>query len=140
MVIPFSFLQKNFAFSRNNQFQIYNEKGIIISNPLPEQMNEIRVYESVSPEKDVDGINPINRGLLAMKSKHKKYFAPCTPLSVCHILDTLCKEQLENTQRELEELEKDFKLLADEDELQKVKERYYQSKAKLDLWKLEGFP
>ena len=57
--------------------------GIMVLFPLPKHINEERVVESISKDKDVDGVNPINIGLLASTSGG---VAPCTPSSVVEIL------------------------------------------------------
>lgn len=57
--------------------------GIMVLFPLPKHINEERVAESISKDKDVDGVNPINIGLLASTSGG---VAPCTPSSVVEIL------------------------------------------------------
>lgn len=36
--------------------------GILVQLPLPEDINEDRVFEKVNPEKDVDGLTPENLG------------------------------------------------------------------------------
>lgn len=38
--------------------------GILVEFPLPENINKARIVEAISPEKDVDGFNPINFGRL----------------------------------------------------------------------------
>lgn len=57
--------------------------GIMVLFPLPKHINEERVAESISKDKDVDGVNPFNIGLLASTSGG---VAPCTPSSVVEIL------------------------------------------------------
>lgn len=57
--------------------------GIMVLFPLPKHINEERAAESISKDKDVDGVNPINIGLLASTSGG---VAPCTPSSVVEIL------------------------------------------------------
>src|SRR5947208_12875830 len=44
--------------------------GILVQSPLPKAMGadaEQRVFDSISPEKDVDGLTPVNVGLLVQK-------------------------------------------------------------------------
>ncbi|HVB89123.1 MAG TPA: bifunctional methylenetetrahydrofolate dehydrogenase/methenyltetrahydrofolate cyclohydrolase FolD [Beijerinckiaceae bacterium] len=52
--------------------------GILVQLPLPRQIDESRVLESVLPSKDVDGFHPINAGLLAI-GETDRAFVPCTP-------------------------------------------------------------
>ena len=58
--------------------------GILVQLPLPPAYAAERVFEAISPLKDVDGFHPTNVGLLA--AGHPR-FAPCTPLGVMRILD-----------------------------------------------------
>lgn len=44
-----------------------------------------QVSRLVQPWKDVDGLHPVNVGLLAM-SEARPYFVPCTPAAVCALL------------------------------------------------------
>jgi len=57
--------------------------GIMVLFPLPKHIREDNVAMKISPSKDVDGVNPINIGLLASSSGG---IAPCTPSSVVEIL------------------------------------------------------
>ena len=38
--------------------------GLLVQLPLPDHLDENTVMESISPEKDVDGLHPFNMGLL----------------------------------------------------------------------------
>ncbi|MCG8603843.1 bifunctional methylenetetrahydrofolate dehydrogenase/methenyltetrahydrofolate cyclohydrolase, partial [bacterium] len=40
--------------------------GILVQLPLPDQIDEQAVINSISPAKDVDGFHPMNRGRLAV--------------------------------------------------------------------------
>lgn len=57
--------------------------GIMVLFPLPKHINQDKIAMAISSHKDVDGVNPINIGLLASTSKG---IAPCTPSSVVEIL------------------------------------------------------
>jgi len=57
--------------------------GIMLELPLPRHMNKERVMMAVDPEKDVDGISPINRGRMFTK---KEGLFPVTPQSCIEIL------------------------------------------------------
>jgi 5,10-methylene-tetrahydrofolate dehydrogenase/methenyl tetrahydrofolate cyclohydrolase len=52
--------------------------GILVQLPLPKHMNEQRVLDAISLEKDVDGFHPENIGKLAMRGRTPD-FVPCTP-------------------------------------------------------------
>ncbi len=53
--------------------------GILVQLPLPKQIRERSVIETIAPAKDVDGFHPINRGRLQMG---EETFVPCTPAGV----------------------------------------------------------
>lgn len=55
--------------------------GILVQLPLPKHINEQRVLDAISLEKDVDGFHPENIGALAMRGRTPKYVS-CTP-KVC---------------------------------------------------------
>jgi methylenetetrahydrofolate dehydrogenase (NADP+)/methenyltetrahydrofolate cyclohydrolase len=65
----------------NNDSRIH---GILVQLPLPQGFSAERVIEAVSPLKDVDGLHPMNVGLLAIG--HPR-FVPCTPLGIMKLLD-----------------------------------------------------
>jgi methylenetetrahydrofolate dehydrogenase (NADP+)/methenyltetrahydrofolate cyclohydrolase len=51
--------------------------GILVQLPLPPQIEKERVIEAISPEKDVDGLHPVNAGRLM--AGVETAIAPCTP-------------------------------------------------------------
>ncbi|MDP4169120.1 MAG: bifunctional methylenetetrahydrofolate dehydrogenase/methenyltetrahydrofolate cyclohydrolase FolD [Bacillota bacterium] len=57
--------------------------GILVQLPLPKQINEKKVIESISPEKDVDGFHPINIGRMMTG---QETFLPCTPFGIMVML------------------------------------------------------
>ncbi|MDP6684574.1 MAG: tetrahydrofolate dehydrogenase/cyclohydrolase catalytic domain-containing protein, partial [Candidatus Marinimicrobia bacterium] len=58
--------------------------GILIQLPLPKQMNDLKIIQLVSPEKDVDGFHPENVGLLSIG--HPRFIS-CTPKGIMRIFD-----------------------------------------------------
>lgn len=56
--------------------------GILVQLPLPKGLDEKAVISAIDPRKDVDGLHPVNAGLLA---QGQKALVPCTPLG-CMIL------------------------------------------------------
>ena len=58
--------------------------GILVQLPLPGQIDESRVIETIAPDKDVDGFHPVNAGRLLIG---KPGFVPCTPLGILKLLD-----------------------------------------------------
>lgn len=57
--------------------------GIMVELPLPKHMDKQRVVMAVDPLKDVDGINPANRGMMFTQ---KSGLFPVTPQSCIEIL------------------------------------------------------
>ena len=57
--------------------------GILIQLPLPAQVDVKSVLDSILPAKDVDGLHPLNAGLL---QAGRTALAPCTPAGVIEIL------------------------------------------------------
>ncbi len=61
--------------------------GILVQSPLPKAMGadaEQRVFDSIAPGKDVDGLTPINVGLLVQK---RAVLVACTPSGIIELLD-----------------------------------------------------
>lgn len=57
--------------------------GILLQLPVPEQLDGPTLTNSIPPEKDVDGLTPINTGLLSLGLPGLR---PCTPLGVIELL------------------------------------------------------
>ena len=57
--------------------------GILVQLPLPKHINEDKVIEAISPQKDVDGFHPISVGNLVIG---KDAFASCTPAGIQELL------------------------------------------------------
>lgn len=58
--------------------------GILVQLPLPEQINENSVINSICPEKDVDGFTPANIGHLLIGDR---CLVSCTPKGILRLLD-----------------------------------------------------
>ncbi len=58
--------------------------GIIVQMPLPKHLNTSLIQNTISPEKDVDGLTNINAGKLIHKENG---LIPCTPKGIIDILD-----------------------------------------------------
>ena len=61
--------------------------GILVQAPLPAAMGKAatqRVFDAISPAKDVDGFNPQSVGLLV---QGRATLAPCTPSGIIEMLD-----------------------------------------------------
>ena len=59
--------------------------GILVQLPLPKHLDQTKVLEAVSIEKDVDGFHPYNVGMLTLG---KPVFEPCTPRGIMALLDS----------------------------------------------------
>ena len=57
--------------------------GVIVQLPLPDQIKEEVVMESVDPDKDVDGLHPTNMGYLMAGAPR---FVPATPAGIQQML------------------------------------------------------
>lgn len=60
--------------------------GILVQLPLPKQISEARVIETISRDKDVDGFHPLNVAGLWQKTPH---VAPCTPAGIMKLLESI---------------------------------------------------
>src|SRR4030067_1386300 len=58
--------------------------GILVQLPLPKHIDEREVMMRISPEKDVDGFNPLNMGKRLIG---KEGFVPCTPKGIIRALE-----------------------------------------------------
>ena len=57
-----------------------NVNGILVQLPLPKNINEQLVLDSIHPEKDADGFHPLNVGKLSIASHNdENLLIPCTP-------------------------------------------------------------
>ncbi len=57
--------------------------GILVQLPLPAGLDQAAIIRAIDPAKDVDGLTPINAGLLAAGQPS---LVPCTPLGVMKLL------------------------------------------------------
>ena len=60
--------------------------GILVQLPLPDHLDDEKILNSISIEKDVDGFHPINIGRLAQKGR-EPLFVPCTPDGCIYLID-----------------------------------------------------
>lgn len=65
----------------NNRDDIH---GILVLRPLPEHLNYDLISQSIDPDKDVDGMSPVNIGKTF--SPEPTDFVPITPVSVMRML------------------------------------------------------
>lgn len=57
--------------------------GILVQLPLPSSLNPYEIIASILPEKDADGIHPLNLGRLLMNQDGLR---PCTPAGILELL------------------------------------------------------
>jgi len=57
--------------------------GILVQLPLPKHINEQKIIEAISPDKDVDGFHPISAGRMMAGAET---FYPCTPAGILELL------------------------------------------------------
>ncbi len=60
--------------------------GILLQLPLPGGRDATRIIEAIAPEKDVDGLHPVNSGLVAI-GDIKRALVPCTPAGSMILLE-----------------------------------------------------
>jgi methylenetetrahydrofolate dehydrogenase (NADP+) / methenyltetrahydrofolate cyclohydrolase len=57
--------------------------GIIVQLPLPQHLKELQVQMTIEPEKDVDGLHPMNVGMMV---RGEPTFPPATPYGIVELL------------------------------------------------------
>lgn len=58
--------------------------GILVQFPTPAQIDDDKVVLAIDPAKDVDGLHPVNAGLVLMG---REGFVSCTPKGILALLD-----------------------------------------------------
>lgn len=58
--------------------------GILLQSPVPKHIDINKAFRTISPEKDVDGFNPINVGNLTIG---EDAFISCTPYGIIKMLE-----------------------------------------------------
>ena len=65
-----------------------NVDGFIVQLPLPKQINENKVINSINPRKDVDGFHPINMGKIFLEIfEEETDMIPATPYGIMKIIE-----------------------------------------------------
>ncbi|MCR5445882.1 MAG: bifunctional methylenetetrahydrofolate dehydrogenase/methenyltetrahydrofolate cyclohydrolase FolD [Bacteroidales bacterium] len=57
--------------------------GFIVQLPLPKHIDEQKIINAISPDKDVDGFTPVNVGRMVLG---EECFVPATPMGICTLL------------------------------------------------------
>lgn len=68
-----------------------NIDGILVQLPLPKHLYADSVIMAIDPNKDVDGLHPVNAGNLLTG---RDGFVPCTPLGIMYMLKSVGYEDL----------------------------------------------
>lgn len=58
--------------------------GILLQSPIPNHLDINEAFRKISPEKDVDGFNPINVGKLVL---NQDTFVSCTPFGIMRMFE-----------------------------------------------------
>lgn len=64
--------------------------GILVQMPLPDTLDEKTIIDAISPNKDADGLTPLNLGNLFI---NREYITPCTPTGIIRLIE-LTGEQI----------------------------------------------
>ena len=73
-------LQKIDKLNKNDRIN-----GILVQLPLPSHINELKIIDSISPEKDVDGFHVANIGKMVIGDETG--FLSCTPYGIMQLLE-----------------------------------------------------
>ena len=65
--------------------------GILVQMPLPDTLDEQTIIDAISPDKDADGLTPLNLGNLFI---NRECITPCTPTGIIRLIE-LSGEKLE---------------------------------------------
>lgn len=68
--------------------------GILVQMPLPNTIDEQTIIDTISPNKDVDGLTPLNLGNLFI---NREGITPCTPTGILRLIE-LTGEPIEGKQ------------------------------------------
>lgn len=75
-------------------------QGILVQLPLPKHINRYKIFQTINPYKDIDGLHPYNLGSLLLsrgrgileQDFNQNYFYPCTPFACLTILHSLTND------------------------------------------------
>ena len=58
--------------------------GILVQMPLPDSIDEQLIIDAISPDKDADGLTPLNLGNLFI---NRNCITPCTPTGIIRLIE-----------------------------------------------------
>ncbi len=62
--------------------------GILVQMPLPDSIAAQPVIDAIAPDKDADGLTPVNLGNLLI---NRERITPCTPAGIIHLIESTGK-------------------------------------------------
>ena len=83
ITLPYNTSQKDLVAEVDRLGHDSSVHGILVQLPLPDHLDQYPVIEAINPMKDVDGLHPVNVGLL---SQGRKRFVPATPAGIQEML------------------------------------------------------
>jgi len=83
ITLPYNTSQKDLVAEVDRLGRDSNVHGILVQLPLPDHLDQYPVIEAINPMKDVDGLHPVNVGLL---SQGRRRFVPATPAGIQEML------------------------------------------------------
>jgi methylenetetrahydrofolate dehydrogenase (NADP+)/methenyltetrahydrofolate cyclohydrolase len=81
--LPASASQKDLLAAISDLNNSYECTGFIVQLPLPNQIDTHAILDAMNPDKDVDGLHPLNLGKLVLGEKAPR---PCTPQAIIELL------------------------------------------------------
>lgn len=84
ITLPVSTSQDELLNIINELNQDQSIDGILVQLPLPPQIDEQAVIETINPSKDVDGFHPVSIGRMMLG---EDTFLPCTPHGIIKLLE-----------------------------------------------------
>ena len=63
-----------------------NVDGILLQLPLPDGFDQETLLNTISPDKDVDGLTALNFGRFFKNDVNNPFFTPCTPLGCLKLI------------------------------------------------------
>ena len=79
--------------------------GIILQMPAPPGVNGRKVQAEIAPHKDVEGLNPVNMGMVVFGKPH---LGPCTPMGAYELLKSIPMEPSKPIPEFMEKVIKDL--------------------------------
>lgn len=83
-ILPDTTTQKQLLKLIDNLNKREDVDGILLQSPIPNHLDINEAFREISPEKDVDGFNPINVGKLVLG---QDTFISCTPFGIIKLLE-----------------------------------------------------